>query len=452
MLRWYQERAIDMTRSAIKKKDDRVILCMGTGSGKTYTASHIAKMSSAKGKRVSIMVNRVEILEQFFKSLVSVGVTPNIVHGRDRAGNGVNLCMVKTYMRRHKLMGLQEDLVIVDEAHHGDFKEFLERCRCAVIGLTATPVSSSPGYDLRKHFRDIVCPVDTRQLIKEGHLVPAKTYSLNHDFSHIKKSGADFNAKDLVEEFRSAPRLRKGALENYQKICPGEKAICYNVNVEESLRYLEIFNEAGFKGRHVDGRTPEAERKEIFKEFHEGRFDILHNVGVATTGYDEPSVKCIIENFATTSLSKHHQCIGRGARPYPGKDEFFIIDMGANYRRHGQFGDEVRWDSIFKSPKMSQNKKNDAKKMECEECGAIIDIVSECPYCKNWIPEDRIEEMEEELMTAAEIKQRKLDNMPEEIRGKPLGAMTRKELMIYAKAMGNSTQWVNIRMSKRRWR
>jgi type I site-specific restriction endonuclease len=46
---------------------------------------------------------------------------------------------------------------------------------------------------------------------------------------------------------------------------------------------------------------------------------IVTSVGILTTGFDEPTVECIILNRATRSLTLYHQMIGRGSRRLPTK-------------------------------------------------------------------------------------------------------------------------------------
>ena len=77
---------------------------------------------------------------------------------------------------------------------------------------------------------------------------------------------------------------------------------------------------------------------------------ILTSVGILTTGFDEPTVKTIIINRATRSLTLYHQMIGRGSRKLPNKSEFQVIDLGNNVRRFGLWQDFINWQDAFKFP------------------------------------------------------------------------------------------------------
>jgi hypothetical protein len=73
-------------------------------------------------------------------------------------------------------------------------------------------------------------------------------------------------------------------------------------------------------------------------------------VSILTTGFDEPGVRTVILNRATTSLTLYHQMIGRGSRRLPRKKTFNIIDLGNNTDRFGDWNAAVDWNYIFEHP------------------------------------------------------------------------------------------------------
>lgn len=76
----------------------------------------------------------------------------------------------------------------------------------------------------------------------------------------------------------------------------------------------------------------------------------MTSVGILTTGFDEPTVKTIILNRATKSLTLYFQMIGRGSRKLPNKSDFTVIDLGNNAARFGLWNEPIDWQHIFKSP------------------------------------------------------------------------------------------------------
>ena len=58
---------------------------------------------------------------------------------------------------------------------------------------------------------------------------------------------------------------------------------------------------------------------------------ILTSVSILTTGFDEPTVKCIMINRATKSLTLYYQMIGRGSRLLIDIITFEVIDLGNKF-------------------------------------------------------------------------------------------------------------------------
>lgn len=450
--REYQLEGIGKLRKNFAKGKKRQILCMPTGSGKTFTACCMIDQSVKKNKRVDIVVHRIEIMYQFHSALKSFGIDAKILHGPYRDCGQVNLSMVETYYRRYP-EGRDIDVLFIDEVHFGSFGKILKSTTIPVIGLTATPVCSKEDIVLNEIFDDIVVPIKVSELIAEGSLLPARTFSEDYDFSKLRTKMGDFDVKQMANEFEK-PHLKGGALKNYRKLADGRKTICFNVNVSHSLSQRSDFSEH-YQSIHIDNSTGKEQRREMFKSFGESQGGVMHNVGIATTGTDIPSVGCIIENRATQSLALHHQMIGRGARIYPGMDHFIIIDQGCNWKRHGLYGEDVNWKAIFDNPKRDQNKEETQELRSCKECGAVVPLGEKCKYCGAILsvpPSSIVLEQEEEgeIMNAKEIKARRLKTLPANLRGRVPSEMTFSELIQYGQHLGYSDKWARIYNSKRR--
>src|SRR5690606_16471342 len=130
----------------------------------------------------------------------------------------------------------------------------------------------------------------------------------------------------------------------------GKKTLIFNNGIYTSLYVYETFKAAGLPIKHLDNRTPEAERRKILSWFKKTPDAILTSVSILTTGFDEPTVETIILNRASRSLTLYFQMIGRGSRRLPDKDTFTVIDLGNNAQRFGLWSDPVDWQYIFKNP------------------------------------------------------------------------------------------------------
>lgn len=430
-LRDYQLEAKSLIRESFSKGKRRVILCMPTGSGKTVTFVDMVADTISSGKRVMIICDRKELIGQALNKMNQLGLSPTVIAPKYKQyPNNVYLASVDT-LRRRELPVV--DLIIIDEAHKQTFDKivikYIELMNPYIIGATATPLRKGKQNCLSTMYEDIVEPVTTSNLIDRGFLVTARTFASKRDFSDVKKKGYEYDNKALYEKFNQS-KLYDGVVENYLKFSPGKKAICFNVNVEHSLQMVQRFKDSGIAAVHLDGKTPDALRRRILKDFSSNNF-ILSNCSVLTTGFDEPSIETVIVNRATMSLPLYLQMTGRGSRLFTNKENFTIMDQGANVYRHGLWQDEREWDIIKKSSRSD----GVAPIKCCENCEAINHASArKCSECG----------------TPFEIKKKELKkgefievNPRRGMRKKPdFKTCTRQELADYAKLMGYKPGWV----------
>ena len=105
------------------------------------------------------------------------------------------------------------------------------------------------------------------------------------------------------------------------------RAIVFAPNLTAAESYRAGFEAAGISVRTVSGTTPAAERRAMLEGHANGRIDVLVNCGVLTEGYDDPGVQCIIVARGCGSQGLWLQMVGRGLRPYPGKEFCLLIDL-----------------------------------------------------------------------------------------------------------------------------
>src|SRR5690606_779705 len=185
-------------------------------------------------------------------------------------------------------------------------------------------------------YQSIVCGIDTHELIASGNLVRAKTYQpqTGLDKKGLKMSKGDYALGQMGAEF-SKPKLVQAVLDSYQKYASGTKTIIYNTTIEHSKLVNDLLVSHGLPSRHLDSFASPEERKDALIWLNQTPDAILNNVGILTTGFDEPSIQTIVLNRCTKSLPLYLQMSGRGARPFPNKDHFNIIDLGDNSGMHG---------------------------------------------------------------------------------------------------------------------
>jgi len=147
-----------------------------------------------------------------------------------------------------------------------------------------------------------------------------------------------------------------------------------------------MFNDAGIPAEHIDGYMDDAERQILFREHDEGRFKILSCSKLLNTGYDAPSVRCLIDAFPTKSITQWVQRVGRVLRLHEEKEFAIVLDHAGNVDKLGFAEDvvpEVLDDGDKQYRERSQVKKDDKERdtMDCPMCYQVMKMPScECGY------------------------------------------------------------------------
>jgi superfamily II DNA or RNA helicase len=470
-LRPYQEtQIIDLSKRLVKSK--KVILCLPTGGGKTVIFTTIVERHLTKSlfNRVLVVTDRLELFNQTFKALDRLNIDPEIYGAQKKGHNYSGRCivgMIETIKRR-KAAGLgQFTLIIIDEAHKGNFRALFDLFPDALfIGATATPLSSKKDDPLKNYYQDISFVIDTPELIDLGFLAPAKSFHMVLlDESKLKKQNGEFTEKSQQEQYDTI-KLFDGLYECYISKAKGKKSMVFCANIASTLNTADFLRNKGLNNVFsVTSISTKEERKQQLDAFHASTDGIMVNCGILTTGYDHPAVECIILYRATLSLSLFLQMCGRGSRPYPNKDFFTIIDLGTNIKRFLLWENERDWRKMFFNPP----KKNEgvAPVKTCPQCEAIIPAsATECPYCGAEIPKKGKKEeigilVEATIEIPKHLKNRRIQSLSvaelielQNVKNYKNGFITRilrakghDALIEYAYRKGYSNGWVNFNLT-----
>jgi superfamily II DNA or RNA helicase len=394
-LRNYQQHAINEIEACTEKN---ILLQMPTGAGKTFTFTEIAKRYfSTEVKKVLILVHRSELLLQ---AKISLGEKVFCIH------DGVTVVpdsfdyyigMVETVNRRLKKLP-NFGLVICDEIHVGNFKKlpFFTDPNVKVLGVTATPIGSEPLSNL---FQKIIIPTEIKTLIENNYLLNCDVYGVASDLVGVQKfksKGGDFDTNQL-DEFYSSEKMVANVLKAYREYSLDKKALIFNVNVNHNNTVTTAFKNNGYNVYSLDGTTPSLERALILNKYKNEPNAILCNVGVLTTGFDEPSIQTIFLNRATKSLALYLQMIGRGSRLHETKDKFVVIDLGKNTNRFGFYDSFYDWEKFFRTGKKQSEGNGVSPSKECPQCAFILHTRSlVCTNCGFSFEEEKAKQLAEE--------------------------------------------------------
>lgn len=393
MLRPYQQDIVTQTRESFRKHRG-VLIQSETGSGKTVIFSDITAAATVP---VWILVHREELLKSAYRSLKKAGMVPGILHPKapKPTDQRVVVAMVQTLKRRPDISLSHVGLLIIDECHLTDFDLVVPRFPNARrLGFTATPLRKGRQAQLTDFYTKMVSGPSVQNLIDMGFLVPCDTYTYNVVATkNLPTVKGDFDEAIMYSEF-DKNIVYNGVIDNWLRLTPNKKTLMFCVNIKHAQSMCAEFNARGIGAKYIVSTGQEGSRSDILDEWRRGEFPVLINASIFTTGFDEPSIECVVLVRATTSENLYRQMIGRGSRTNPGKSKFILLDFGENVDRHGTYNQERKYSLAHKT----RNTIGAPIMKECPPCGAYISGSAKiCPYCGYEYPLTKAELVEIEL-------------------------------------------------------
>ena len=355
--RYYQQIAINRSIEAIANGQNRVLLVMATGTGKTYTAFQIIHRlwKSGAKKRILFLADRNALIDQTRRG--------DFKHFKDKMTVIKHRIIDKSYevylALYQGLSGSDEDsnaykqfspdffdLIVIDECHRGSAKEdsawreILSYFNNAThIGLTATPKETKEVSNL-EYFGEPVYTYSLKQGIDDGFLAPYRVIRVNLSVDaegwrpELGKKDKDgiliddriYNRKDfdrnLVIEERTQTVARKLTeyLKGYDRFAK-TIVFCSDIDHAERMRSaLSNLNPDLVKENHkyimqITGDNDEGKRElDNFITPEEVYPVIATTSELMTTGVDAQTCKVIVLDAEIKSMTKFKQIIGRGTR------------------------------------------------------------------------------------------------------------------------------------------
>lgn len=354
--RYYQRVAINRAVEAIAKGQQRVLLVMATGTGKTYTAFQIIwRMWKAKAKkRILFLADRNILVDQTMQQdFAPFGEVMHKVTNREVKKNyEIYLALYQAVTGKEEWKQIYKqfpsdffDLVVVDECHRGSaaddsaWREVLDYFNSAThIGLTATPKETKEVSNIT-YFGDPIYVYSLKQGIEDGFLAPYKVIRIATDLDAIgytpEKGKVDkngqvveqrqFNTKDfdrnLVLEKRT--QLVASKVWEYLKATdPMAKTIvfCDDQDHAERMRQelVKLIPAAASNRRYVmriTGDDNEGKAQLSYFIDNDEPFPVIATTSkLLTTGVDAKTCKVIALDQTINSMTEFKQIIGRGTR------------------------------------------------------------------------------------------------------------------------------------------
>lgn len=370
--RYYQQIAVNKTLEAVAKGQNRILLVMATGTGKTYTAFNIIWRLWKGGvkKRILFLADRNALLTQTKNGdFASFGndIMHIIKHRKIDKSYQIYFALYQGLTGTEESQNAYKefsreffDLVIIDECHRGSaseasaWREVLDYFDQATqIGLTATPKETKDVSNMA-YFGEPVYTYSLKQGISDGFLAPYKVIRIATNIDEewrptkglVDKYGHEvedriYNLKDYDRKLVIDERTQLVA----QKITEYLKAtdrfaktivFCIDIDHANRMRQALINENADLVAKHptyvvkITGDDEIGKRElDNFTDV-EAPFPVIATTSkMLTTGIDTKMVKLIILEANIGSMTEFKQIIGRGTRirEAEGKVYFTIMDF-----------------------------------------------------------------------------------------------------------------------------
>lgn len=385
---------VDDIRQALRTSK-AVLGVAPTGMGKTVVSAYIAKQAASRGATVWFVCHLKNLLMQTSNSFWGFKVEHGVIaSGRGTTPSKVQVALIGTLANRiGKSIHKAPDLMILDETHYAmaaSWLKVVEWCKeqgTIIIGNSATP-ERLDGKGLGYIFDKMVESKPLGWMIDNHRLSDYVMYSGRElpDYSKIKTQGGDYKTSDMAQEM-SKPKIIGDAADHWEKYAPGKRTILYASSIEHSKRTVQMLNHRGIPAVHVDGTTNANEIKQSIADFADGRYKILSNVQLMTTGFDlsaqvgrDVPIEAGILLRGTKSLALYLQMVGRVLRykDYPA----IILDHACCAMEHGMPDDIRDWSLEGRSKGKRRPRDELEKSNTCADCGVIYRIMlNACPVC-----------------------------------------------------------------------
>lgn len=370
--RYYQLLAIDKTMEAIAKGQNRILLVMATGTGKTFTAFQIIwrLWKSKTKKRILFLADRNILVDQTMTNDFKP-FGPAMTKIQKRQADKSYEIYLSLYQA---VTGTEEeqkiykqfsrdffDLIVIDECHRGSaaddsaWRQILEYFASATqVGLTATPKETKEVSNI-DYFGEPIYTYSLRQGIDDGFLAPYKVVRIDIDrdlfgwrpsVGQKDKYGNEiedriYNQRDFDKKLVLETRthlVAKTISDFLKQTNRFDKTIVFCENIDHAERMRQaLVNEnadlAADNSRYVmritgDNEEGKAELDNFI--FPESKYPVIATTSkLMTTGVDAQTCKLIVLDQRIQSMTEFKQIIGRGTRIKEdyGKFYFTIIDF-----------------------------------------------------------------------------------------------------------------------------
>ena len=388
-LRFYQEIAVNRVLERIAAEQNRILLTLATGTGKTSIAFQIAwKLFQARWNlaewkkpgeptrrpRILFLADRNTLATQAYNDFTSfaafaddalVRVKPEDIRKKGAVPKNASLffTIFQTFMSGPMKDGVPSpyfgeyppdffDFIVIDECHRGgandesNWRGILDYFAPAVqLGLTATP-KRKDNVDTYAYFGDPVYVYSLKEGINDGFLTPFKVKQIQTTIDYYVYTSDDAVVEGEIEagkvyeeaDFNRSIEIREREKKRVEiflsQINQHEKTLVFCANQAHALLVRDLINQLKISAdpnycvrvTADDGELGEQSLR-AFQDNEKTIPTILTTSKKLSTGVDARNVRHIVLMRPVTNIIEFKQIIGRGTRLFDGKDHFTIYDF-----------------------------------------------------------------------------------------------------------------------------
>jgi type I restriction enzyme R subunit len=418
--RYYQDIAIERVMLAIAAHQQRILLTLATGTGKTFIAFQIAwklfharwnlSREATRRPRILFLADRNILANQAYNAFSAfpedalVRISPDDIKKKGKVPKNGSLffTIFQTFMsgpENTPYFGEYPpdffDFIVIDECHRGgandesNWRGIMDYFAPAVqLGLTATP-KRDENVDTYRYFGDPVYIYSLKEGINDGFLTPFKVkqiqttldyYIYTPDDTVVEgeiETGKLYDEPDFNRNIEIREREKKRVEIFMSQNNQNEKTLVFCANQAHALLVRDLINQLktskdpNYCQRVTadDGELGEQHLRD-FQDNEKSIPTILTTSQKLSTGVDARNIRNIVLMRPIRTMIEFKQIIGRGTRLFDGKDYFTIYDF---VKAHHHFQDP-EWDGEPVEPE------------PCPKCGCYPCVCEQpepqpCPVC-----------------------------------------------------------------------
>jgi type I restriction enzyme R subunit len=404
--RYYQDIAIERVMDAISKGQQRILITLATGTGKTFIAFQIAwklfhsrwnlSRDASRRPRILFLADRNILADQAYNAFSAfsedalIRISPEEIRRRDRVptNGSIFFTIFQTFMSGPLRDGKPSpyfgdypsdffDFIVIDECHRGgandesNWRDIMEYFAPAVqLGLTATP-KRTENADTYAYFGEPVYIYSLKEGINDGFLTPFKVkqisttldeYVYTPDDTVVEgevEAGKLYSEPDFNKIIEIKAREKKRVEIFMEQINQSEKTLVFCATQDHALAVRDLINQMktisdpNYCQRVTanDGKLGDQYLR-AFQDNEKTIPTILTTSQKLSTGVDARNIRNIVLMRPINSMIEFKQIIGRGTRLYDNKDYFTIYDF---VKAHHHFNDP-EWDGEPIEPEPKETK------------------------------------------------------------------------------------------------